>query len=97
MMSLTGPQTLDVHSAGVENSSAIGRLPSTWLNDTACMSSGGMRFVSSVMSQCTVASVLVSIAGGRWPTAGIGKEAATAISLDELIRPCGARVNASSA
>jgi len=23
MMSLTGPQTLDVHSAGVENSSAI--------------------------------------------------------------------------
>ena len=40
-MSVTGPQTFEMHSWGVENSSATGRLPSTWLNDTECMLSAG--------------------------------------------------------
>ena len=79
-MSVTGPQTREMHSCGVENSSATGCLPSTWLNDTECMLSGGTRVVSSATLPCVVASVSVAMSGGRSPTSGIGEDAATAIS-----------------
>ena len=79
-MSVTGPHTLEIHSCGVENSSAIGFLPSTWLNDTECMLSGGIRVVSNAMFPWVVASVSVAMSGGRSPTSGIGEDAATAIS-----------------
>ena len=71
-MSVTGPHTLEVHSSGVENSSATGRLPSTWLNDTECMFSGGSRVVSRPTLPPIDESVSVLIAGGRCPTPGIG-------------------------
>ena len=64
-MSVTGPQTRDVQSSGVETSSAIGRRPSTWANETECMFSGGVRVVSRATSPCTDARVSVLIAGGR--------------------------------
>ena len=45
--------------------SAIGRLPSTSLNDTDAICSGGMRVVSSDVFPWTEAGVSVAIAGGR--------------------------------
>ena len=48
-MSVTGPQTLEMQSCGVENSRATGRLPETLLNETECMLSGGTRVVSNAV------------------------------------------------
>ena len=96
MMSVTGPQTLEWHSSGVENNSATGRLPSTWSRDTECMLSGGRRVVSRATFPCTLASVSVAIAGGRCPTPGIGVLSATATSPVDPIRRPPTRVSAST-
>src|SRR3954467_12172721 len=69
--SVTGPQTRDWHSCGVENSSATGFLPSTWSNDSLCMSLGGTRVSSSFWLPLTEASVSVATRGGASPTSGI--------------------------
>ena len=81
-----------MQSCGVENNSAIGRLPRTWLNDTECMLSGGTRVVSSDAA-VPVATVSVAMSGGRWPTSGIGEVVATAISPGAPIRPFVVRVS----
>src|SRR6516225_9643986 len=95
-ISVTGPHTLEMHSCGVENNSATGLFPSTWLKDTECMLSGGMRVVASATLPCVVASVSVAIAGGRCPMSGMGEDGATAISPGEPIKPCAVRVSAST-
>src|SRR3954469_14743875 len=69
--SVTGPQTRDWHSCGVENSSATGFLPSTWSNESSCMSLGGTRVSSSFSLPLTEASVSVGTFGGLSPTSGI--------------------------
>src|SRR5690242_15749060 len=92
-MSVTGPHTLEMHSCGVENSSATGFLPSKLLNDTECMLSGGVRVVSTAVLPFTEAAVSVAIAGGREPTAGIGEEAATATWPGAPTSPVGVRVS----
>src|SRR5215212_2999576 len=69
--SVTGPQTRDWHSCGVENSNATGFLPSTWSNESACMSLGGTRVSSSFSLPLTDASVSVATFGGVSPTSGI--------------------------
>ena len=87
MTSVTGPQTRETQNCGVENSSATGRLPSTWLSATECIDSGGVRVVSSESLPPTLAAVSVAMSGARWPTAGIGEDLATAISPGEPMRP----------
>jgi len=77
---------------GVEKSRSIGRFPSTWSNETASISSGGIRVVRSLTSPCTEASPSVAIAGGRWPTPRGGEDAATAIWLEDPISPWAVRV-----
>ena len=91
-MSVTGPQIREWHSSGVENSSRIGFLPRTWLNDTECICSGGVRVVSRPTLPCVLASVSVAIAGGRCPTSGIGQCLATATSPVALSSPFGVLV-----
>src|SRR5690242_974203 len=70
--SVTGPQTRDWQSCGVENSSATGFLPSTLSNDSSCMSLGGTRVSRSFTLPLTEASVSVATRGGVSPTSGIG-------------------------
>src|SRR5262245_3166797 len=69
--SVTGPQTRDWHSCGVENSSAIGFLPSTLSNESLCMSLGGTRVSSNFSLPLTEAIVSVATRGGAAPTSGI--------------------------
>src|SRR3954466_2774260 len=69
--SVTGPQTRDWQSCGVENSSATGFLPSTWSSESLCMSLGGTRVSSSFSLPFTEASVSVATRGGDSPTSGI--------------------------
>ena len=95
-MSVTGPQTRELHNSGVENRSAIGRLPSTWLNETACMFSGGMPRREQASSRGTEASVSVATSGGRWPTPGIGVLTAAATSPVDPISLVPTRLSAST-
>src|SRR5689334_447394 len=88
-MSVTGPQTFEMHSWGVENSSATGRLPRTWFKDAECICSAGTRVVSSAASPWTLDSVSVAIDGGFWPTSGIGEDLATATSPVPPTSPVG--------
>ena len=94
--SVTGPHTREMHSCGVENSSATGRLPSTWLRETEAICSGGRRVVSSDVSPWTVAAVSVAIAGGRWPTSGIGEDGGDGDLAGGPDQPARVRVSAST-
>ncbi len=60
------------------------------------MSSAGTRVVSSERLPPTEAAVSVAIAGGRWPTSGIGEERTTAISPWAPMNPCGVKVRDST-
>ena len=71
-MSVTGPQTRDWHSCGVENSSATGLVPTTSANDFSCSSgAGGWRV--SIFSSSPLADSIVSVStfGADWPTSGL--------------------------
>ena len=95
-MSVTGPQTREMQSCGVEMSSATGRLPSAWVSETLAIDSAGRRVVSSDRLPPTEASVSVATRGGGWPTSGIGERAAMAISPWAPVSPVGVRVSAST-
>src|SRR3954453_6294559 len=71
-MSVTGPQTRDWQSCGVENSSATGFLPTTPAKSTACMSLGGTRVSILDTSPLAVSSVSVWTFGALSPTPGMG-------------------------
>ena len=70
-MSVTGPQTRDWQSCGVEKSSATGFVPRTLSKLCSCMSLGGVRVSSSSSSPPTEASVSVATFGAASPTSGI--------------------------
>src|SRR5882757_4088716 len=71
-MSVTGPQTREEHSCGVENSSATGFLPTTLAKSSLCMSLGGERVSIFDTSPFAVSSVSVCTFGALEPIAGIG-------------------------
>src|SRR5665213_2793000 len=83
-MSVTGPHTFEMHSCGVENSSATGRLPSTESNDTDCMASGGTRVLSSAASPCTDAAVSVHGDAALLSTR-VPPEAMQSVSFDSVL------------
>src|SRR5215208_1215041 len=71
--SVTGPQTRDWHSCGVENSSATGFLPTTSAKDSWCSSGAvGIRVSIDSTSPLADATVSVSTLGAASPTCGIG-------------------------
>ena len=82
-MSVTGPQTRDAHSCGVENSSATGFLPTTSAK-SVCMSEGGWRVSIFETSPPALSSVSVWIFGAFSPTAGTGEASLVETSISPV-------------